>query len=68
MGFFMTELSRDARHTILVAVNGFRLQKGRARDHIAPLYGPRHINQAVCVARHNSLVHASVLRAAGFRA
>lgn len=60
--------SREARTTILITVNNYRLQKGRERDHMVTLYSPRHINQAAAVARHNSLVHPSVLRAAGFRA
>lgn len=63
----MTE-TKIARTTILQAVNNFRLQKGRERDHMVPLYSECHINQAVAVARHNSLVDATVLVAAGFRA
>lgn len=62
----MNEL-RLARLTILQAVNSFRLAKGRERDHVAPLYSERHINQAVAVARHNSLVDDKVLLTAGFR-
>jgi hypothetical protein len=58
----------EARTTILIAVNNFRLAKGRERDHMAPLLSERHINQAVAVARHNSLVDDKVLIAAGFRA
>jgi hypothetical protein len=50
-----------ARAEILEAVNKFQ---GRSPDE---KLGRRHIQQAVCIARHNRLVPDSVLLAAGYR-
>jgi len=52
----------QARLAILVAAN-----KGRGRLNLPPLT-MRHIQQAVSKARRKSLVSATVLETAGFRA
>jgi len=54
----------EARAKILAAANALAKQRKRTTDPLSM----RHINRAVCIARHNNLVPADVLTAAGFRA
>jgi hypothetical protein len=60
----------DARLEILRKVNRFVLAESAKRTPPFPahLLGSRQIQQAVRIARHNRLVPAGVLLAAGFRA
>jgi hypothetical protein len=57
----------EAQLQILQAANRFRLYRGTRRPFITVLYSKRHINQAVAVCRHSSLVDDDVLVEAGFR-
>ncbi len=60
-----------ARLRIIQEANSFRLRtkgiRGFTSRGINQMFGPRHIQQAVCVCRRNNLVPAEVLKLAGFR-
>ena len=64
---------RMARQRILRAANRF-IQRQNAKGlpvrgggfTLLAMMSPRHINQAVRIVRHNGLLDASVLEAAGF--
>lgn len=62
-----TNPRREARELIVQAVNRFKVRRHARHPYTPVLVGQRHIQQAVCIARHHGLVKPEVLAAAGFR-
>lgn len=61
---------QEARLKIIQACNNWKRNRQLPIGkyvYMPTLYGSRHINQAVCMARRRRLVKSEVLEAAGYR-